>query len=131
MAASPGDRRARRWQSVGAVHAGCGSGHVHRAYTRLTPADIHADIHILIRKADGTVRGIIAENVADTRSILDFTLQTVSNVYYFPGYTVVGHTYYLEIDLFAEATSNVTSTVIVLSFSNDDSSLVVADQSRI
>ena len=58
-------------------------------------------------------------------------MQTVSNVYYFPGYTVVGDTYYLEIDLFAEATSNVTSTVIVLSFSNDDSSLVVADQSRI
>ena len=101
------------------------------AYTRLTPADIHADIDILIRKADGTVRGIIAENVADTRSIPDSTWQIVSAVYYFPGYTVLDDTDYLEIDLFAEATSNVTSTAIALSFRIDDSSLAVADQSRI
>jgi dipeptidyl aminopeptidase/acylaminoacyl peptidase len=101
------------------------------AYTRLTPADIHADIDILIRKADGTVRGIIAENVADTRSIPDSTWQTVSAVYYFPGYTVVVDTDYLEIDLFAEATSNVTSTAMALSFRIDDTSLAVADQSRI
>jgi dipeptidyl aminopeptidase/acylaminoacyl peptidase len=101
------------------------------AYTRLTPADIHADIDILIRKADGTVRGIIAENVADTRSIPDSTWQTVSAVYYFPGYTVVDDTDYLEIDLFAEATRNVTSTAMALSFRIDDSSLAVADQSRI
>jgi hypothetical protein len=101
------------------------------AYTRLTPADIHADIDVVIRKADGTVRGTIAENVADTRSIPETTWQTATAVYYFPGYTVVDDTDYLEIDLFANATSNTTSTTMALSFSIDDSSLAIADQSRI
>ena len=101
------------------------------AYTTLTPADIHADIDVHIRKADGTIRGTIAENVADTRNIPETTWQTVTAVYYFQGYTVVDDTDYLEIDLFAHATSNVTSTTMALSFSLDDSSLAVADQSRI
>lgn len=101
------------------------------AYTRLTPADIHADIDVLVRKADGTVRGIIAKDVADSRSIPETAWQTVSAVYYLPGYTIVDDTDYLEIDLFADSTNNTATSTVALSFNLDDSSLAVADQGRI
>ena len=100
------------------------------AYTRLGRMDVHADMDVLIRKADGTIRTTFASNVANTANITDTAWQSFTGTYAFPGYTVVDQTDYLEIDLFAEATSNSTWESVSVDFRIDDGSLPAANQMR-
>ena len=101
------------------------------AYTRLVRMDVHADMDVLIRKADGTIRTTLATNVADTINSTDTTWQSFIGTYVFPGYTVVDQTDYLEIDLFAEATSNTSGETVLVDFRIDDPSLPWDDQTRV
>ena len=59
------------------------------------------------------------------------TWQTLTATYAFPGYTVVDQTDYLEIDLFAEATSNASEGSLSVDFRIDDPTLPVTDQTRV
>ena len=101
------------------------------AYTLPIGMDVHADMDVLIRQADGSVRTTIATNVANSSNITDTTWRSFTATYSFPGYTVVDQTDYLEIDLFAEATSNTFTEDVFVDFRIDDPSLPEADQTRI
>jgi hypothetical protein len=61
------------------------------------PVNPHADVDLLVRKSDGTIRTTIATNVAVSAD-LQTTAQTLTGTYAWPGYTVVSQTDYLEID---------------------------------
>jgi len=71
----------------------------------------HCDVDILIRKADGSIRSIIATDVA-TASVTAvkgdtaITYSLVSGTYSFPGYSVVDPTDYLEIDYYIHYTTS-------------------------
>jgi len=54
----------------------------------------------------------------------------VPGTFSFPAYTVVDQTDYLEIDLFAESTTNDSEENVSVDFRIDDLSLTVADQIR-
>ncbi|MDO8634974.1 MAG: DUF2341 domain-containing protein, partial [Dehalococcoidia bacterium] len=65
------------------------------------PGTASVSMNIIIKEWDGTVRQTIASNVAQA-FISDFSQwQTISADYYFPGYTVIADTDYLEIDFYA------------------------------
>lgn len=100
------------------------------AFTRLIFTDAHADVDVLIRRDDGTIRTTLATDVANTSNITstDWTTSTVTLA--FPGYTVVDGTDYLEIDLFAEATTNSSGESVSVDFRIDDPVLPLADQMR-
>ncbi len=100
-------------------------------YTRLVKTDIHADIDVVVRQANGVIRSTLATNVADGANITGTNWQTFTVSYAFPGYTVVDPTDYLEIDLFAEATTNISKESVSVDFRIDDLSLAVADQMRV
>ena len=101
------------------------------AHTRLVRVELHADLDVLIRRADGTVRATLATNGANSGSINSASWQTVTGTLAFPGYTVVDQTDYLEIDLYAEATAHGAEEDITVDFRIDDPALAVADQTRI
>ena len=101
------------------------------AYTRLVQMDVHGDIDVVIRQADGTIRATLATDVAESANITADTWQTFTATYTFPGYTVVDQTDYLEIDLFAEATANISEEIVSVDFRIDDPSLAVADQMKV
>ena len=92
---------------------------------------VHADMDLLIRKADGSVRTTLDTNVANTSNVAGTTWQSLTAGYTFPGYTVVDQTDYLEIDLFAEATSNSSVSDVTVDFRIDDPILPEADQTRV
>jgi len=104
------------------------------AYTRLVRMDAHADIDIRLLKADGTER-IAAPfpitGVANTSNITSTDWQTFTATYAFPSYTVADQTDYLEITLFAEATSNISQESVSVDFRIDDPDFAVADQMKI
>ena len=101
------------------------------AYTSLTPLDVHADMDILIRTAEGAVRETIATNVANSRSITESTWQTVTAKYQFPGHTVASTTDYLEVHIFADATNHAATASTTLEFLIGDSTVELNDQTRI
>jgi|GEM_PF-966816 len=69
------------------------------------PGTASISINSIIRKWDGTVRQTIASEVAQA-FITDFSQwQTITTDYYFPGYTVIADTDYLEIDVYADSSS--------------------------
>ena len=101
------------------------------AHTLLIPMDVHADIDVLIRQADGTVRTTLATHVADSDAIVDDDWQSVTGSYAFPGYTVVDQTDFLEIDLFADVTNNLSEQSASLDFRIDDPNVAGEEQTRV
>ena len=96
--------------------------------------DVNFDIDIIIRKADGTIRTVIATNVADAYLTKDEAgiWLTISGTFSFPGYTVVDETDYLEIVYYGETDrSGPQSGPGYMQIKIDDSSLAISDQTRI
>jgi hypothetical protein len=98
---------------------------VYRAYTG--GGTVNAEIDILIRKADGTVRTTIATGVCKS-SNLPTSWETLTGVYNFAEYTVVDQTDYLEIDYIANVTAKKANQYAYLRI--DDNTLAPADQTR-
>ena len=101
------------------------------AYTRLVRMDVHADLDVVVRQADGDIRDTLATNVANTIDITSTTWETLTGTYVFSTYTVVDETDYLEIDLFAEATSNTSTQNVAVDFRVDDPTLAKIDQAKV
>jgi len=91
----------------------------------------HADVDILIRKSDDTIRTTIATNVANSPNLaasLD-VWETVSTTYAWSDYPVVDQTDYLEVDFYIQVTTAGTRSAPRMRI--DDSGLPVADQTRV
>jgi len=88
--------------------------------------EAHADIEVLIRTTNGTVRTTIATDVANS-SPFTTSWSTISGSYSWAAYTVVNQTDYLEIDYYIEITA-IKSDLVYLRI--DDNTLAVADQTR-
>ena len=98
----------------------------YRAYTE--GGTVHADVDILIRQSDGTIRSTIATNVADSPN-LGTSWSTVSGTYSWASYTVVNQTDYLEIDFYADVAVKAGGKKAHLQV--DDSTLAISDQTRV
>ena len=82
-------------------------------------------------RADGTIRTTLLTDVANTPNITSTSWQTHTITFAMPAYTVVDQTDYLEIDLFAEATLNLSGEAVSVDFRIDDPTLdPLADQMR-
>jgi len=88
----------------------------------------HADIDILIRQSDGTIRSTIATNVAVSGDLTS-TPTTLSGTYAWIAYTVVDQTDYLEIDYYVDVTTAAVGINAYLRI--DDTTLAISDQTRI
>ncbi len=92
----------------------------------------YLNIDIKVIKKDGTIRNTInvlpAAEVSLNRNQLN-TWLTVSGNYNFSSYDVVDENDYLEIDFYGETKSKINAGYVLLSI--DDSSLPIADQTRI
>lgn len=91
----------------------------------------HADVDVLIRKSDDTIRANITTNVANSRNFtadLD-VWETINATYAWTAYTVVDQTDYLEVDFYIEVTMAGTRAAPRIRI--DDRSLLVADQTRV
>jgi hypothetical protein len=98
----------------------------YRAYTG--GGTVNAEIDILIRKADGTVRTTIATGVSKSANLgTSWATYTGAN-YSFAEYTVVDPTDYLEIDYIANVTAKKAGAYAYLRI--DDNTLALADQTR-
>jgi hypothetical protein len=98
----------------------------YRAYTG--GGTVNAEIDILIRKADGTVRTTIATGVSKSANLgTSWATYTGAN-YSFAEYTVVDQTDYFEIDYIANVTAKKASQYAYLRI--DDNTLALADQTR-
>jgi hypothetical protein len=98
----------------------------YRAYTG--GGTVNAEIDILIRKADGTVRTTIATGVSKSANLgTSWATYTGAN-YSFAEYTVVDQTDYLEIDYIANVTARKSGQYAYLDI--DDSTLALANQTR-
>ena len=92
----------------------------------------YINVDIVVRKADGTVRDIIAEGVCPGYIASYGSWTTVTGTYDFPGYKVMADTDYLEVDFYANVDgrgSNKTSNSIRILI--DDASLPIEDQTKI
>jgi hypothetical protein len=101
------------------------------AYTIGGDITVHADVDILIRKANGDIRDTIGSDIANTTNIVGDDWQSLTASYDFSGYTVVASTDYLEIDLFAEATSNSSGLYTTVDFRIDDPSIPPDNQTHL
>jgi hypothetical protein len=99
---------------------------VYRAYT--DGGTVNAEIDILIRKADGTVRTTIATGVSKSANLGTSWATLTGANYSFAEYTVVDQTDYLEIDYIANVTAKKANAYAYLRI--DDSTLALADQTR-
>jgi hypothetical protein len=98
----------------------------YRAYTG--GGTVNAEIDILIRKSDGTVRTTIATGVSKSANLgTSWATYTGAN-YSFAEYTVVDQTDYLEIDYIANV--KVTKVGQFAHLRIDDETLPLADQTR-
>jgi hypothetical protein len=98
----------------------------YRAYTG--GGTVNAEIDILIRKADGTVRTTIATGVSKSANLgTSWSTYTGAN-YAFAEYTVVDQTDYLEIDYIANVTAKKSGQYAYLRI--DDNTLNIAFQTR-
>jgi hypothetical protein len=98
----------------------------YRAYTG--GGTVNAEIDILIREADGTVRTTIATGVSKSANLgTSWATYTGAN-YSFAEYTVVDQTDYLEIDYIANVTARKSGQYAYLRI--DDNTLALADQTR-
>ena len=90
----------------------------------------HADIDILIRKNDNTIKTTIATNVANSPTITKVdTWETLTATYEWPGYTVTDQTDYLEVTYYIEVTT--PQSLKNVSLLIDDPSLPITDQTKI
>ncbi|MGF3521524.1 MAG: hypothetical protein ACQXXJ_00310, partial [Candidatus Bathyarchaeia archaeon] len=87
-----------------------------------------ANVDILIRKADGTIRATIATAVANSPA-LSSVASTLQGTYSWGSYTVESQTDYLEIDYYINVSSAVSGAYAYLRI--DDSSLPLSDQTRV
>jgi len=87
----------------------------------------HCDVDILIRRANGTIRTIIATDVANSGE-LTTEWSTPSGTYMWSAYTFVDPTDYLEIDYHTEVTKSSPGKTASLRI--DDNTLALADQTR-
>jgi hypothetical protein len=101
------------------------------AYTVGGSITVHADVDILIRQANGNIRDVIGADIANTVDITGDGWQTLTASYDFSGYTVVASTDYLEIDLFAEATSNSSGLYTTVDFRIDDPDIPPDNQTHL
>jgi len=91
---------------------------------------VHADVDVLIRKSDGTIRATIATNVANSPNILGINVwETLTGTYSWPGYTVVDQTDYLEVAYYIQVTTSQNGKYARLLV--DDGTLPLADQTKI
>jgi KaiC/GvpD/RAD55 family RecA-like ATPase len=88
----------------------------------------HADIDILVRRSDGTIRQTLAVSVANSEPLAK-NVQTLSGTYNWPGYAVVNETDYLEIDYYMDVLSVDLEAIGCLRI--DDATSVIADQTRV
>ncbi len=95
--------------------------------TYTIPITAHADVDLLIRKADNSIRTTIATNVASSGD-LQPTATTLSGPYSWSTYTVVNQTDYLEVDYYVDV-ATITSSYAYLRI--DDQSLALTNQTRI
>jgi hypothetical protein len=95
--------------------------------------DVHLNIDILVRKADGTLRATIATSVAD--AYIDKSEEgnwvIKDATYAFPGYMVVDENDYLEIDYYGETNLGPGVESGYLRLSVDDNALPDDEQTRI
>ncbi|MEM1539960.1 MAG: hypothetical protein QXJ07_01045 [Candidatus Bathyarchaeia archaeon] len=102
----------------------------YRVMKNASHAIVHCDIDILIRKSDGSVRTIIATNVANSPCInLTNAWITLTGTCSLHNYTVIDQTDYLEIDFYIEVTNPQRSAHVKLLV--DDSTLPLADQTKV
>jgi hypothetical protein len=95
--------------------------------------EVNFNIDILIRQADGTVRTTLATKVADAYLLsteMDSWI-TKSATCNFPGYTVIDDSDYLEIVYYGEIEGNGSNRAGYLQIMIDDTTLPLADQTRI
>ena len=97
-------------------------------YTRYRRLDVHADLDLLIRQADGTVRTTLYTDSANTSNITGTDWKTYTATLPFSAYTREDDTDYLEIDLFVESTLNDSAESVTVEFRIDDPLLAPADQ---
>jgi hypothetical protein len=98
----------------------------YRAYTG--GGTVNAEIDILIRKADGTVRTTIATGVSKSANLGTSWATYTGASYSFVEYTVVDQSDYLEIDYIANVTVKKAGQYAYLRI--DDNTLALADQTR-
>lgn len=94
--------------------------------------DASINVDIIIRQADGNVREVIDTIEANAILSNHYSWETVSATYYFPGYTVVDDTDYLEIAYYGQSTGwgiSTQSGAILLRV--DDPTLSPTYQTRI
>ncbi len=92
-------------------------------YTRLVRLDVHADIDVLIRQADGTIRSTLDTDTANTGNINSTSWQTYTATMPFSVYDTVDNTDYFEIDVFLESTLNDSQESVAVEFRIDDPDL--------
>ncbi|MEE8363077.1 MAG: hypothetical protein V3S18_03295, partial [Dehalococcoidia bacterium] len=102
----------------------------YRVRKEAADADIHADIDVLVRKANGDVRTTLATDAAATPNIEGSVWLTETVTFATSEYTIVDPTDYLEIDLFAHITRNNGGSAI-LYFRLDDSTAALTQQTGI
>jgi len=100
----------------------------YRAYKTGPLTVAHCDIDVLIRKADGTVRTVIATDIANSSS-LGTSWSTVSATYSWNNYIVEDETDFLEVDYYAHVTTSQSNRRVYLRI--DDSTLPLTSQTRI
>jgi hypothetical protein len=98
----------------------------YRAYTG--GGTVNAEIDIIIRKADDTVRTTIATGVSKSANLGSSWATYTGANYSFAEYTVVDQTDYLEIDYIANVTVKKATQYAYLRI--DDNTLSLADQTR-
>jgi hypothetical protein len=94
----------------------------------LPPAIAQASVDILVRENNGTIRHVIADNVAISDN-LTLAQTTLSKNYSWTAYTVEDNSDYLEIDYYVDVTTAATGENAYLRI--DDSSLPTSDQTRV
>jgi len=97
------------------------------AFKRASPAVGHADVDILIRQSNGTIRTTIASNVANSGDLTS-TASTLSGTYSWATYTVASQTDYLEIDYYVEVATAQAGMSAYLRI--DDDTLATTNQTR-
>jgi len=134
-AASTGRKLVGRWvyQLTGVVSIPASTWAVtYRAKTSGSASSVvaHADIDVLIRKNDNTIRTTIATNVANSPPLtLVNTWETLTGTYGWADYAVVDQTDHLEVAYYIEVTTAQNSKSVYLRV--DDNSLALADQTKI
>jgi len=87
----------------------------------------HADVDVVIRQSNGTIRTTRATNVANSGDLTS-TATTLSGTHSWTAYTVVDQTDYVEIDYYIEVTTAVNGLQAYLRI--DDNTLAISDQTR-